>query len=238
MTELEGVTLVVVRTWAVLRAQTGWRVATGGAWPFFALVAAAAWGPALGDPSGRVASEGVGWGWLALAELAWGTAVGGIVSLGGHAVLGAARWQASALGFPHGAWQTLHAAGAAALALALGLHRVALESLQTLARTWPVGEPTQWVAGSLDLGAGIALLEAFLALALSLATPVLLVGMVVELASPVLMGQGPIARSSTAALTLGLRLLGGWVALGAAWSTQSEAWAKTIALGVGALSGS
>lgn len=220
--------LAALRLWALLRMQTVWRRAVGPAWPVSTIVLAMLWAPMI---SSGDASFGAGpWWWLALSELALGTILGGATSLGGHAIVGAAQWQAFVWGLPPRPWTMLTACGAAVVALAVGLHHAACWSLQEIFVSWPVGRLFVWMSPAFEVTDLVALARALLVLGFALASPVVLVGAIVELVVPAIVGSGPYHQASVAPLALGLRVVAAWIALAAAFSTEAKTWAEAATL--------
>lgn len=220
---------LAVRLFALLRAQTLWRGALGGAWPLIAAalagLLAAAWRPADVEP--------VAWAvWLPVAvlEALLGAVLGALVSLPGEAALGAARASGLALGLARPrAWEALHLALAGALALALDLHRPLLAGLRGTAARWPVGQPAAWrFDGGLD--AAIAGAGELAALALGLATPVLLTAAIVELGLGFAARVQPLAAAAPA-LRPWFVTAAALAALGAAWTAYPESWLRALPRG-------
>src|SRR5690606_16318714 len=170
--------LATVRLWALLRVQAGWRAAVGPVWEVVALVLAFVLAAPLSQ-AGAVAT--LSWGTLA-AEAALGTCLGLGLSLGGRAVVGAARWQADAFGVPPRAWTRLGAALAGVAAVGGGLHHAALAGLGHVVELWPLGRPDLWGMGDLSVLALLDGARALLVLGLALATPVVLVAATAQLA--------------------------------------------------------
>lgn len=210
--------LVAARTFALLVVQPHWRGAIGPAWLFVAAALALACAvPAADAAAGPSLSLG-----LVLAELALGLVLGAFVALGGFALVGAATAGVAVLRVPPGPWLALVLAFVLATALELGLHRPGLVALVELADSLPPGRPLAWTG----LGAPqiVAAAHAMLLLAFTLATPLLLGVVAVEVALTVA-GRGPGGASPFAqALAPTLRLAAVLVALGASWAVHPTAW--------------
>lgn len=224
---LAGWGWLALRLFALLRMQSIWRVAAGGAWtPIaagLAMLLAAAWRPAV---DGDV--EVMAWLVAAGFEVALGLVVGAIVGLPGEAALGAARQTGRALGLGRPrAWETLHLALAGSLALALDLHRPLLVGLRDAALRFPVGQPEAW-RWSLEPAALAELLRNFCVLALGLATPVLLAGAVAELVLAAA-SRVPLLAAVSAASRPWLVAAAALAALGGAWAAYPEAWLRALA---------
>ena len=227
---LPGLALVVVRLWAVLRAQVLWRAAVGPLWPVLAAGLAVAMAPLVRPPA-LVPGPDPGEWVLALGlELAAGTAWGIVVSLPANAVIGAGLSAARILRAPPRPLAALAVAVATATALALGLHHPLLEGLVASTEVLPVGDPSAAVAlsGAEGLTWAIRGATALTLLGLALATPVLLCAAVVDVAlgavaagpRPAAAVVDPVRRWARAALAL--------VALGASWAAYGEVWARAV----------
>jgi len=221
--------LATVRLWALLRVQAGWRAALGPVWEAVALVLAFVLAAPVSQ-AGAVAT--LSWGTLA-AEAALGTCLGLGLSLGGRAVVGAARWQADAFGVPPRAWTRLGAALAGVAAVGGGLHHAALAGLGHVVELWPLGRPDLWGMGDLSVLALLDGARALLVLGLALATPVVLVAATAQLALGALAGRrGGLWVAEP--LVLAVRALGGLVALAAAWSLEPRSWGDALTRWIGA----
>lgn len=231
------------RIWALLRVQASWRAALGLRWEWIAAaVAVAVAGLALGrgqlggavlelgDPATLVVSLGF--------EIVLGSVLGLAVSLPGWALVGAARETELQLelrgggggdGDGGGSLATLVIVASLAAGLGLGLHRPLLAGLLGSFDRFALGRPGAW-APLLEAGTPwlAEQLVAITALALALATPVLLTRVLVEIGAGSLARVGFEAASLSAALTPALRLAGALVALGAAWSAYPEAFARGL----------
>lgn len=215
-----------LRLFALLRAQSIWRAATGGAWPLIAAglaaLLAASWRPAV-----EADVDATTWLIAAGFEVALGAVVGALVGLPGELALGAGRHGGRVLGLVRSrAWETLHLALAGSLALALDLHRPLLAGLRDVALRWPVGQPQRWV-WSLEIAEVADLITEACVLALGLATPVLLAAAVAEL----VLAAGsrvPLLAAALGALRPWLVAAVALAALGAAWATYPEAWLRAL----------
>lgn len=219
--------LVAARLWAVLRAQAIWNEVVGPAWIALSAGLAVMLTPAVapGLDTSLVRPELSASLVFALgAELALGTVLGWLASLPGFALLGAAGAMSTTLKVPASGWRALLVAIAAALGLLLGVHHIALTALVGTFEIFPVGDPSSW--GPLEIEPLVVLLDGLLVLALSLATPVLLVAAVAELGVAL---ATPAFSWVTVPMTSLVRTAGVLIALGAAWSARPEAWAQTIA---------
>lgn len=221
--------LLAIRAYALLLMQSAWWSAAGRAWAWVALVVASGWAlgsAASGNP--RVDSFDASWMVPAIvSEALLGAVLGGVATLPGHALLGAARQQATTLGVRAAPWRTLSAASAAALALHLGLHRPAIAGLGALDRRFPVGQPELWSLPANSVEGLIGAASSLLVVGLALATPVLLVAAVVALVLGALgtpRGDG----AAVGAAAAGLRVCGALAALAAAWATYPEIWAQGV----------
>ena len=220
--------LAWARWFALLVVQPLLRVGVGAQW--WTVAAALAAVMALGDATGVAALPAA----LPLAifvqrlgaELALGAVIGVCLSLGGHAVHGAAAVPAAVLRVPPGPWGALVAALVVGAAFELGLHHAAMVSGAALRDTFAIGD----VGGALAHAETIvARLPTWLAgmtvLGLALATPALLVTAATELAAAAV-ARGPgaaaaLAQAAVATLRLGAVL----VALGASLAIDLHSWA-------------
>jgi hypothetical protein len=218
MIDENALVLLAARTFALLAVQPHWRGAVGPPW----LLVAAALGLACAVPAAMgAAGPPLSLG-LVLGELALGLVLGAFVSLGGFALVGAASAGVVVLRVPAGPWLALVLALVLATALELGLHRPALVALVDLGEAFPPGRPRAWTG----IGAGqiVAAAHAMLLLAFTLATPLLLGVVAVEVALAVA-GRGPGSAPPFAqALAPTLRLAAALVALGASWAIHPTLW--------------
>ncbi|MEX1363790.1 MAG: hypothetical protein AB1Z98_11730 [Nannocystaceae bacterium] len=221
-----GAGLTALRWWSLLSVQALWRHAVGRSW--LAVSAGLAVALAAGGPSGSVAAGSgseVGLPWLAAgSELVLGALIGLVVSLPGLALLGAADATAQVLRAQRGPWRALTVILVAATALSLGLHRPLLLGAAGMLEAWPVGQPGAWIEarGAVPLGQlahGLALL------AITLATPALLAGAVMQLVAG-MAGRGS-PGGAFMAVTAGpwLSAAAALVATGASWAAYDDVWA-------------
>jgi len=249
-----GPGLLALRWWAILLVQVVWRRAVGPGWT---LVAAGLGGAlALGSSGGGVAISGVaisgvaisgvaisgvaisggaisgvaisGDPWLlAAAELLLGALVGLCVALPGHALVGSAEATARVLGTAPGPWRALVVCLVGAVGLELGLHRPLLLAGEGLVEAWPPGEPQAWASAAETIPAG-RLAHAMALLALTLATPALLAGAVVELSARLLAtGSSAVMPAGATAASWG-RVAAALVATGASWAAYEGIWAQRV----------
>ncbi|PRP91505.1 hypothetical protein ENSA5_54790 [Enhygromyxa salina] len=230
---LASVALASARVWACLRVQASWRRAIGSSWEWIAAaLAVAVAGLALvrGQLGAPAAPSVYVFGlWLGF-ELVLGSVVGLAISLPGWALVGAASESAGALDLRAdggGALAVMIVAASLAAGLSLGLHAPLVTGLLGLFDRFALASPTLWLPTLAELPSWASgQLAAITALALALATPVLLTRALVQLCLVSLGRGGPESSSLTAALAPGLRLAAGLIALGAAWSTYPEAFAR------------
>jgi flagellar biosynthesis protein FliR len=158
--------------------------------------------------------------------------LGLLVALPGWALLGAAATSEEALGIRGSASLTLLMVSASlAAALALGVHRPLIHAALASFEAWAIAEPSTWIVRAPALGSGRRLatqVHAMATLGLALATPVLLTRAVLELGVGSLARTGASTAALLAALLPGLRLAAGLIALGAAWSSYPEAFARGL----------
>lgn len=217
---------LALRLFALLRAQTIWRVVAGASW--WAIAGALALGlAALWRPAAPAAVTPARWIVGAGFEVLLGATIGALVSLPGEAALGAGRCSVYALGHRHArAFVALQLTLAAALALSLELHHPLLAGLSEVAARWPVGDPAAWVV-ALDRELVVGAAHDLTLLALGLATPVLLTAAVVELALALAAPAGPWAALA-GAVRPWLVAAAALAALGAAWAIHPEAWLRAF----------
>ena len=212
-----------LRLGGVLAAQVLWARVLGGIWLAvaggLAVTLAGAVALALG-PASPVSVER----WLggAAVEALTGAAIGLVVALPGHALLGAAAASRAAFGLARrGAVDGLVIAVVAALCVALGEHRPLLLALAGVASAWPAGTPPPFAAPSAATVAAWA--EGLLALALALATPVLLVHAALDLTLRLVERAG---GEVVGALRPWVVSAAAIVALTASWESGAEAWTR------------
>jgi len=232
-----------LRVWAILRAQVLWRAAVG---PWWWLVAAALSLVLAPAAVGRhVASFDVSvghgfpgvdpatWILVGILELLVGTVIGLLVTLPGHALVGAAHTSNRLLGLSTlGSRGLLQLAVALVLvmALSLDLHHPLLGGLLGVFAVFPVGRPEMWLGlPSEGLVTTVAMAaHSMTVLALALVTPVLLGCLVADVVAR-LLGRGPGAAEPVAgALRPWLRVALALTALGASWAAYPEAWSRAL----------
>ena len=236
--------LASARLWACLRCQASWRCALGPRWEWIsaivalALAALALLGGKLADPSPELAR---GWTQLGLAlgfELLLGATLGALVSLPGHALVGAATTSDALLRErPHdpaspaapASMTSLLVCASLAAGLSLGLHRPLLAALLAGFELLPLGDPYSWMPPATELltRAPEAAAHASV-LALALATPVLLTRALACLALACLARGGVNLEALSGVLAPGLRLALAMITLGAAWSSYPQAFARAL----------
>lgn len=233
------------RVWAILRLQVLWSRFVGGAWNVVSAAAALAVVFVL-LPSTTLPASASSWpGWEALLlgvgfELLLGSVLGLLAALPQHAAIGAGL--VSAEGLPLGrsevskSWMALWVALTLVFGFAMQAHHAALEVLAATFERWPAfspasiwrGEGLGFVSGSAPLEAVVRATHAATVLALALSTPVLLTRAFFAI------GLKSTVRAPKTASELD-RVWHDWsiavcslVALGAAWSTFSSAWAQAL----------
>jgi hypothetical protein len=162
-----------------------------------------------------------------VAEALLGVVLGVCLSLGAHAVLGAAAVPATLLRLPTGPWLALVASLVLVAGLELGLHHAALRGAGAVQEMFAIGRSVAWLQ---ELDAAATALPRWLAgmtvLGLALATPALLVAAACELgAAAVARGPGAAAALAQAAVAT-VRLAAVLVALGASWAIDDARWAE------------
>ena len=218
---LLGVGLLALRLWALLSVQVLWRATVGWVWLLVSAVLAVVLAMADGGSVGAAAvgSDPV---LAALAELMLGALLGLVIALPGYALLGAAQASAKVLMTRPAAWRALTLSLVAATALSLGLHRPLLLGARELSAAWPVGDPSAWLQASSQISlARVA--HGMTLLALTLATPALLVGALAELVARIA-ERGSLAGLGDA-VGPWLRVAGALVATGASWAAYDAIWA-------------
>lgn len=214
-----------LRLFGLLRMQVLWRAAIGPVWEAIAAVLAVCLAAVLVAPAVGPVSVG-GWIVVAACELLLGSAIGGLLSLPGAALLGAASHGAGLLQAPRvRGLPLLLAVACLAGGLAAGVHRPLLVALRELLMLWPVGAPTRWLPGLADAPQWLAAsAHAALTVALILATPVLLTAATVDLS--LRLGARGAAAPTLEVLRPWLICAAALVALGAAWAAYPEAWLR------------
>lgn len=214
-----------LRLFGLLRMQVLWRSALGPIWEGVSAALAVLLASVLLTRPGE--SVGLGsWIVIGLCEFLLGSVIGGLVSLPGAALLGAAQQSATSLQLPRGrGLPLLLAIACVSGGLLADLHRPLLVGLRELLLLWPVGAPDRWLPGLAALPPWILdSAHTGLVLALTFATPVLLTTATLDL------GLRLTARGVAVPL---LDVLRPWlvaaaalIALGAAWAAYPEAWLR------------
>ncbi len=214
-----------VRLFGLLRAQVLWRAALGPAWEAIAAVLAVCLAAVLLVPAAAPVTPGA-WTVVAVCEFLLGSALGGLLSLPGAALLGAASHGAGLLQAPRvRGLPLLLAAACLAGGLAAGVHRPLLVALRQLQTLWPVGAPARWLPAPADAPSWLAAsAHAALTVALTFATPVLLTAATVDLS--LRLGARGAAAPALEVLRPWLICAAALVALGAAWAAYPEAWLR------------
>ena len=222
MIDTSALVLVAARIFVMLLVQPHWRAAVGIAWP----AVSAALALTLALPIATIVDAPPLTASLVIAELALGAVLGLVVALGGFALVGAAATGVAVLRLPSPPWIALVLAFVLATALELGLHRPGLLGLADVVDMLPPGRPLAWT--NLDVAQVIAAAHAMLLFAFTLATPMLLGVVAVELALAVA-GRGPGGASAFAqALVPAGRLAAVLVGLGASWAIHPAVWVPPV----------
>lgn len=170
-----------------------------------------------------------------LAEAGLGVVLGVCLSLGAHAVLGAATASAALMRIPSGPWLTMVASLVLLAAIELGLHHAALRGTASIEQVFPLAHASAWWADASTWSQRLPRwLTGMTVLGLALATPALLVAAACELAGAAV-ARGPgaapaLAQAAVATVRLGAVL----VALGASWAIDLERWAESALPGLDA----
>jgi len=228
------VALAAARIWALLRVQASWQRALGLHWQWLSAglavalaVLLVARAPGVAPPmststSGLLAA-------LAL-ELLLGTVLGLLAALPGHALVGATTESSAGLGLGDAqpSLSLVVIMASLAVGLGLGLHGPLLTSLLASFDALPPAAPEAWLiaAASFDAAQIVTAAIRMSALALALATPVLLTELVATAALACLARAELGARALAEVLGPGLRFTLALLALGAAWSSYPEAFAR------------
>ncbi len=223
-----------MRLWALLRVQASWRALVGPSWEAIAaalaLALAGLWllgsGTTIAPPD-TIADALIGVG----LEVLLGSVLGMVASLPGWALCGAAELTQIELASDarSRSLASLTLALALAAGLALGLHRPLLASLLASFASLPLADPLAWSSAvELTLAELPMLLARFTTLALALATPVLLIRLVVEVGVAALARGPDPAAALLAGVTPGLRFCAATLALAASWSAHPQAWAQGL----------
>lgn len=215
-----------LRLFGLLRAQALFRGALGPVWEgvsaalgILLALALVWWAPGESVSLAR-------WLPIAACEFLLGSVLGGLLSLPGVALLGAAGQSAAMLYVPRSpALPLLLVVACASGGLLSGVHRPLLLALRDVLALWPVGEPAQWLPASPALLVWlVAAAHACLVLALTLATPVLLSSATLDLGMR-LASRGvavPVAEVMRPWLCSAAAL----VALAAAWAAYPASWLR------------
>ncbi|MEE9384228.1 MAG: hypothetical protein V3V08_12555 [Nannocystaceae bacterium] len=236
-----------LRLWGVAQTQVLWHVAVGPVWWFVApaLAISLGFGWALGlgvapvDLLASVEPDLMPWETLlgvGLLEVLLGSLLGLLAGLPGTALLGSAAHGASlfGLGGRASSWSALVTLTVLVAAFALDLHRPWLAAAHDVLVTWQVGAPSTWmIADPTRAWQSIAAMaRTCLFLALAWATPLMLAGAIVDIATRLLArGMHP-AAAFVGALRPWFRLALGLVALAASWSAVPEAWSRVLVMPV------
>lgn len=214
-----------LRLFGLLRAQTLWRSAVGPTWEVVAAALAGCMAVVVVPPTEGGAVTMSTWLLVAACEFMLGSVVGILLSLPGQALLAAAGQSATTMNVPRSGLVVVFAVACLAGGLAMELHQPLLLGLQQQLTQWPVGEPARWwpIFAGLDARV-IAAAHGYLALAFTLATPVLLSVAVVDLTLRLTV-RG-VASAPADALRPWLATVAALVALGGAWAAYPEAWQR------------
>lgn len=225
---LQALVLAWVRWFALLMVQPLLRVGLGArAWSVAAVFAAVlAGGDAAGVVPTMVPLGTTPLVFALVAELLLGAILGVCLSLGAHAVLGAATVPGASLRVPLAPWTLLVTSLVLAAALELGLHHAAWHASAALRETFVLGAPQSWWAQADAVAARLPTwLAGMTVLGLALATPSLLVAAACELGAAAI-ARGPQAAPAFAqAAVSSVRLGAVLVALGASWAIDLPRWA-------------
>jgi len=166
------------------------------------------------------------WIVIGLCEFLLGSVIGGLVSLPGAALLGAAQQSATSLQVPRGrGLPLLLAIACVSGGLMADLHRPLLVASRELLMLWPVGAPTRWLPGLVALPTWILdSAHTGLVLALTFATPVLLTTATLDLG--LRLATRGVAVPLLEALRPWLVAAAALIALGAAWAAYPGAWLR------------
>jgi type III secretory pathway component EscT len=214
-----------LRLFGLLRMQVLWRSALGPVWEgVSAALALLLASVLLTRPGEPVALSS--WLVIAVCEFLLGSVIGGLVSLPGAALLGAAQQSAAALQVPRGrGFPLLLAIACVSGGLLADLHRPLLVAARELLMLWPVGAPDRWLPAVTSLPPWILdSAHTALVLALTFATPVLLTSATLDLGLR-LTARG-VAVPMMDALRPWLVAAAALIALGAAWAAYPEAWLR------------
>ncbi len=225
--QLSAQALIAVRLFVVLRLQPQWGLLAGRGWWVISAALALLLAPAVAVAP-LPASVSLGeLAQLAILEAGVGLVLGTLVSLPGHALLGATTGAAGALRTAPRPFVAVAVALALVAGLGLGLHRIALTALVDHAHAYPPGRLEAWTSTATELlPRAIGALDGALVLALSLATPVLLTVVILRTGIALLGAGPPVAAPTTEVLSASVATLAALVALAASWAAYPHAWAR------------
>ena len=234
------IVLASARVWAVARAQLLWRVAVGPGWTLACVPLSIAVGGSWALAQTPVVRPAVGLVELAALvafELALGTGLGLLVALPGVALLGGADESGARVGLSGASrspWTGLTARFVLAGTLALGLHRPWFAAVHGVLAAWPVGNPVSWLPGMSALAVHriAAWIHVTCFLALTFATPVLLVVAIIDLTSRVAETGGTVAEQLVAGVRPWLRASLSGLVLWASWSAYPHSFARVLTVDV------
>ncbi|MBA3547707.1 MAG: hypothetical protein H0T76_14575 [Nannocystis sp.] len=214
-----------LRLFGLLRMQVLWRTALGPVWEGVCAALALLLASVLLTRPGEPVALDL-WLSIGVCEFLLGSVLGGLVSLPGAALLGAAQQSAAALQMPRGrGLPLLLAIACVSGGLVADLHRPLLVALRELLLLWPVGAPARWLPGLGELPTWIADSgHTALILALTFATPVLLTTATLDLG--LRLSTRGVATSLLEALRPWLVAAAALIALGAAWAAYPDAWLR------------
>jgi type III secretory pathway component EscT len=214
-----------LRLFGLLRMQVVWRSALGAVWEGVSAALALMLASVLVTRPGEAVTLS-SWLVIGLCEFLLGSVLGGLISLPGAALLGAAQQSATSLQLWRGrGLPLLLAIACLSGGLLADLHRPLLVALRDLLLSWPVGAPARWIPGLSELPREIVdSAHGGLVLALTFATPVLLTTATLDLGLR-LTTRG-VAVPLIAALRPWLVAAAAMIALGAAWGAYPGAWSR------------
>jgi len=214
-----------LRLFGLLRMQVLWRSALGPVWEGVSAALALLIASVLLTRPGESVAPGT-WLVIGLCEFLLGSVIGGLVSLPGAALLGAAQQSAGALQVPRSrGLPLLLAIACVSGGLLADLHRPLLVAARELLMLWPVGAPDRWLPGMAALPPWILdSAHTGLVLALTFATPVLLTTATLDLGLR-LTARG-VAVPMMETLRPWLVAAAALIALGAAWAAYPKAWSR------------
>ncbi|TPV94142.1 MAG: hypothetical protein B7733_16870 [Myxococcales bacterium FL481] len=230
-----------VRLWAVLRAQVAWRRAVGPSWAIVSVPLGVGLALAAEPHGARVATEPLSMvdvGAQLAIEIGLGTVVGRLVALPGYGLVGALEQTSGILvGAGHGPRSLVGLGMALATwtALAMRLHQPMLTGVFECLTVWPVGQPWAWAveaSGGASRHQLFAGARALGLLAWSFATPVLLLGAMVELLAAVAGAKPSLVGQLATPLSPWVRLGACGIALWSSWLAYGGAWGRAVVSGV------